>query len=72
MVKAVLYLAEMFGMDVVAEGVETRGQLEFLKENNCPALQGYLFGSPVPAADFTRMFVTPGLGRVSEVMPARA
>jgi EAL domain-containing protein (putative c-di-GMP-specific phosphodiesterase class I) len=33
---------------VVAEGVETQGQLEFLKSNGCKAFQGYLFGRPGP------------------------
>jgi EAL domain-containing protein (putative c-di-GMP-specific phosphodiesterase class I) len=32
----------------VAEGVETQGQLEFLKRNGCKAFQGYLFGRPAP------------------------
>lgn len=61
-VKAVLYLAEIFGMTVTAEGVETQAQLDFLRENACPELQGYLFGAPVPAAEFARRFVpiTPG------------
>lgn len=57
-VKVILYLAKSFGMDVIAEGVETPTQLAFLRQNNCPALQGYLFGAAVPATEFTRRFVT--------------
>jgi EAL domain-containing protein (putative c-di-GMP-specific phosphodiesterase class I) len=36
------------GFQVVAEGVETEGQREFLQENGCTLFQGYLFGRPVP------------------------
>lgn len=57
-VKAVLYLARSFGMDVTAEGVEAEAQLSFLRENNCPEAQGYLFGKPVPAAEFSAKFLS--------------
>ena len=59
LVSAVLYLGRSFGLDVIAEGVETAEQVEFLRENQCFSAQGYLFGRPVPAAEFTRRFV-PG------------
>ncbi len=56
-VKAILHLAEAFELDVIAEGVETHAQLDFLSEHGCEEAQGYLFGKPVPAADFTAKFV---------------
>jgi EAL domain-containing protein (putative c-di-GMP-specific phosphodiesterase class I) len=37
---------------VIAEGVETGVQLDFLKRNGCMAYQGYLFGKPVPIEEF--------------------
>jgi EAL domain-containing protein (putative c-di-GMP-specific phosphodiesterase class I) len=39
-------------MRVVAEGVETREQLEILQEHGCPQGQGYYFCRPVPAEEF--------------------
>jgi len=40
---------------VVAEGVETREQLAFLRENNCPAGQGFFFSPAVPAAELVEL-----------------
>ena len=45
----IVTLAQSLGLDVVAEGVETEGQREFLLRNGCHKFQGYLFGRPVPA-----------------------
>ena len=39
-------------MQVVAEGVETKEQLDFLKERTCQYVQGYYFGKPMPADQF--------------------
>ncbi len=50
-VAAVLALGQSLGLRVVAEGVETRAQLEFLEAGGCSAVQGFLLGRPVPAAE---------------------
>ncbi len=48
-VRTILTLASNLGMDVIAEGVETKGQLSQLKAMRCPYGQGYLFSRPVDA-----------------------
>ena len=46
-VSATLSMAKSLGLKVVAEGVETREQYEFLKARNCDFVQGFLFSTPV-------------------------
>lgn len=46
--RTVLALGQSLGFDVVAEGVETTGQRDFLLKNGCTLFQGYLFGKPAP------------------------
>lgn len=52
MVKTIIDMAHNFGLDVIAEGVETEEQLALLRESGCVAYQGYLFGKPVPIEQF--------------------
>ncbi|NJM28580.1 MAG: EAL domain-containing protein, partial [Pseudanabaena sp. RU_4_16] len=42
-------------LNVIAEGVETQAQLDFLTQNHCDQIQGYIFSSPLPAEQFERM-----------------
>ena len=50
--KMVIALADSLGLAVIAEGVEIEAQRVFLATQGCHACQGYLFGKPVPLADF--------------------
>jgi diguanylate cyclase (GGDEF)-like protein/PAS domain S-box-containing protein len=54
-VSSVIQLGNGLGLRVVAEGVETRDQLDFLFEAGCRELQGYYFSHPVPLADIETM-----------------
>ncbi|MCW5294262.1 putative bifunctional diguanylate cyclase/phosphodiesterase [Verminephrobacter eiseniae] len=51
-VRTILALAKSLDLQVVAEGVETTGQLSFLQLHGCEGFQGYLFGRPVPMEVF--------------------
>ena len=50
--KNVINLAKDLGMQTLTEGVETQEAYEFLRENGCEKLQGYLFGKPMSKQDF--------------------
>ncbi|MDB5934185.1 MAG: hypothetical protein JWQ01_1529 [Massilia sp.] len=50
--RTILVLGDTLGLDVIAEGVETESQRDFLAQNGCRAYQGYLFSRPVPAEQF--------------------
>jgi diguanylate cyclase (GGDEF)-like protein/PAS domain S-box-containing protein len=51
LVKAIMYLAQGFDLRVVAEGIETEAQRDFLLEAGCEYAQGYLFSPPVTATE---------------------
>mgnify|MGYP001600953692 CR=1 FL=1 len=51
-VRTIIGMANNLGLEVVAEGVETEQQRDFLHSNGCTRYQGYLFGMPLPIEDF--------------------
>ncbi len=52
---AIIAMSKSLKIKVVAEGVETVDQLQFLRMRGCDEIQGYFFSRPVPAADFARL-----------------
>jgi len=54
LVETILTLAEKMQIKVIAEGVETEDQLNFLKQNNCQYIQGYFYSKPLPRKEFEK------------------
>jgi diguanylate cyclase (GGDEF)-like protein/PAS domain S-box-containing protein len=54
-VTAIISMAQSLDLKVVAEGVENRDQLEFLKDKKCNMIQGYYYSKPLSADDFTQL-----------------
>ena len=59
LVRSIRAIATDLGLETVAEGVETPAQLAFLEATGCRIFQGYLFGRPMPLADFELSVVAP-------------
>lgn len=51
----ILQIGHSLGLRMVAEGVETEGQLDFLNAHDCDVIQGYLFSRPLPEADIFKL-----------------
>ena len=67
---AIIALSRELGLKVVAEGVETRAQSEFLLRRGCRMQQGYLFSKPLPAEAFALLLRTGSLAPLDAVPPA--
>jgi diguanylate cyclase (GGDEF)-like protein/PAS domain S-box-containing protein len=61
-VRTILALGSSLGLHVVAEGVETQAQQDFLERHHCHAWQGYLLSRPVPAEEFAALVRANGAG----------
>ncbi len=59
---AIVAMAHTLRLKVLAEGVETKAQLDFLKAQGCDLYQGYLTSPPVPAAEFEKLLPAQGEG----------
>jgi EAL domain-containing protein (putative c-di-GMP-specific phosphodiesterase class I) len=61
LVKAIIAIGKNLNYKVIAEGVETQEQFEFLRRNSCEAAQGFWLHSPMPGLEFTKMLKQPML-----------
>jgi EAL domain-containing protein (putative c-di-GMP-specific phosphodiesterase class I) len=59
LVAAIVRMAHELNLEVVAEGVETEEQLDYLRVHGCDSLQGFLFSRPVAASDLERLLDEP-------------
>ncbi|MGB5625176.1 MAG: EAL domain-containing protein, partial [Woeseiaceae bacterium] len=55
---AIIAMSRQLGLTVIAEGVETQAQVEFLRSHDCDEIQGFLISKPIPAAEFEDKFLT--------------
>ena len=56
-VLAIISLSKSLGMNVIAEGVENKEQLDFLKANQCDQMQGYYFSKPLKKEEFEQLLL---------------
>lgn len=54
-VESVIKLAQALDLHTISEGIEERGQVDFLKSMHCDLIQGYVFAKPMPVPDFERL-----------------
>jgi diguanylate cyclase len=59
--KSLIQMAHNMDLKVIAEGVETPAEQEFLVQNDCDEIQGYLISPPIPAERFGQMLLEDGL-----------
>ena len=69
-VSAIIALADSLHLRVLAEGVETAAQIEFLRERGCRAAQGYFYSSSVDAPEFTDLLLKPAAAAVASAVRA--
>ncbi|MCY9657762.1 EAL domain-containing protein [Paenibacillus chondroitinus] len=58
-VATIISMAQHLNMDVIAEGIETKEQLDILMDNDCKKIQGYYYSKPLPAQDVEEAFFAP-------------
>ncbi|WP_318153740.1 putative bifunctional diguanylate cyclase/phosphodiesterase [Paenibacillus vietnamensis] len=58
-VATIIAMAQHLNMDVIAEGIETKDQLDILTDKDCGKIQGYYFSKPLSAADMERAYFAP-------------
>ncbi|MFZ6656883.1 two-component system response regulator [Undibacterium sp. TJN19] len=63
LISAILQMARSLDLEITAEGIETREQALILRELGCPAIQGYYFGHPMAASDYSEGWIALGMSK---------
>ena len=66
-VEETISLAKKLNMQIVAEGIETREQVDFLKKNGCDLIQGFFFAKPMSVPDFEKSAFKQNQGNVRSI-----
>lgn len=67
--QAIVSMAHNLDLTVIAEGVETAEQIQFLREHGCDELQGYYFNKPMPGPEATALLLNSGVAGGSNITP---
>ena len=57
LVESIIQLVRQFGVKTVAEGIETREQIEILKHMRCDYIQGYVYYKPMPQKEYEKLLL---------------
>lgn len=60
-ISSIISMSKTLGMTVITEGVETKAQVDFLKESNCDIFQGYYFSKPISVSEFEKKIASGGI-----------
>lgn len=63
----ILMLGRQLNLSIVAEGIETEEQLDWLRENNCPIGQGFFFSKPLPLEEFEQKYIATESAKILQL-----
>lgn len=66
-IESVVFMANMIGISVLSEGVETKEQVEFLKSIGCRYVQGYYYSKPIPVEEYITLLMSSKFGRFKKI-----
>jgi len=61
MTNVIIFMAKQLGLEVIAEGVEEKYQVDYLKKHECHMFQGYLISKPLPEKEFNNILEASSL-----------
>ena len=67
LIKGIIALCKELDIPLLCEGVETKGQVNFLKQSGCSLVQGFYFAKPMPVEDFEKIYDSDDIEILKEV-----